>query len=299
MRRVRLVLLSLALVAALGEVGLRLRGGWAGGRAFHADGPVVLCVGDSLTRGRPDPENYPAELQRLLRSRTGKPYQVLNLGVPGLTTTQIRARFARYLDYYRPALVVLWAGIDNGWRHPETVGPRHLSARLINHSRLLRQLRTTFFPAAAGGWDFARSGIEASDWVGDYAIWRVDFGGVEEEISTVFGDALPPEEVGATVREDMTAMMRAARERGVPTYLVKYSFFGVPYGAVNRAIIGVSSDFGVPYVDSTNAATKLTQRKPNEKIFDDLLHPVPALYWQIAEEVYGVLAAEKVVPAAP
>jgi lysophospholipase L1-like esterase len=299
MRRALLVGLSLALVAALGEVALRVRGGWSGGRGFRHDGPVVLCVGDSLTRGRPDPENYPAELERLLRSQTGKPYRVLNLGIPGVTTTQIRARFARYLDYYRPAVALLWAGIDNGWRHPETKNPRTLSTRLVAHSRLLRRLRTTFFPMAAGGWDYARSGIEASDWIGIYAIWRVDFGGVEEEISTVFTDVVPPEEVAATVRDDLRAMMGAARERGVPTYLVKYSFFGVPYGSVNRAIIDVSSEFGVPYVDSANAAAKLTQRMPKEKIFDDLLHPLPSLYWQIADEVYGVLASERVAAAAP
>ena len=298
MRRVLLVLLALALVAALGEVALRLRGGWAGGRAFRADGPVVLCVGDSLTRGRPDPENYPFELEHRLRARTGQPYRVLNLGVPGMTTTQIRARFPRYLDYYRPALVVIWAGIDNGWHHPETTNPRAFPARVVDHSWLLRRFRTLLFPEASG-YDFARAGIEASDWIGPYAIWRVDFGGLEEEISTVFGDAVPPEEVGATVRDDLSAMMGLARERGVPTYLVKYSFFGVPYGAVNRAIIDVSREFGVPYVDSTNAATKLTQQMPNEKIFDDFLHPVPALYRQIGAEVFDVLAAQGVVAATP
>jgi lysophospholipase L1-like esterase len=298
MRRLVLVVLSLAFVAALGEAALRLRGGWAGGRGFGGEGPVVLCVGDSLTRGRPDPENYPAELQRLLRSRTGKPYRVLNLGVPGVTTTQLRARFERYLDFYRPAVVLLWAGIDNGWRHPETKNPRTLPARLVDHSWLLRELRATFAPETSGGWGYRRAGIEAIDWIGPYAIWRVDFGGVEEEISTVFGEVVPPAEVGVTVRADLGAMMRAARERGVPTYLVKYAFFGETYRAVNQAIIGVSSELGVPYVDSTNAATKLTQRMPKERIFDDFMHPLPALYWQIAEEVYEVLAAEGMVAPA-
>jgi len=78
----------------------------------------VLCVGDSLTRGRPDPENYPSELGRILTRRTGKPYRVLNLGVPGLTTTQLRTRFVRYLESYHPVAVLHWAGIDNAWCYP-------------------------------------------------------------------------------------------------------------------------------------------------------------------------------------
>jgi lysophospholipase L1-like esterase len=298
LRRVLLLLVALVCAVAASEMMLHRSGRWPGARATADGVPVVLCVGDSHTRGRPDPENYPFALERILEQRARKPYRVLNLGVPGLTTTQLRSRFVRYVDYYRPVVVLHWAGINNGWRHPETTNTRGSLAQLVRRSLLVRRARLAFDGGGAAGWRLERSGIEVVDWVGRHAIFRVDFGGVDEEISTVFTDPVPRDEVAATLREDLTAMMSAARERAIPMYLVTYSFWGGQFEPVNRTIVNVSSDFGVPYVDESLAVATLAKRAPKERLFDDGVHPMPVLYAQVAEEAYALLLREGLVAAA-
>ena len=80
-RLVGTVLLAPLAVLVLLEVGLRVEGAV---RPRPTDRPpsgstVVLCAGDSFTRGLLDPDNYPFHLQRLLDERAPGRYRVVNL----------------------------------------------------------------------------------------------------------------------------------------------------------------------------------------------------------------------------
>ena len=132
MRLLRRLGLATAVVIALLvllEALFRIGGLWvaAAPRPAPDGSTVVLCVGDSHTRGRPDPDNYPAQLERILNERTGRPYRVLNLGVPGQNTGQVRKRFERYLAYYRPAVVLHWGDINNAWNQAERASGRSVA----------------------------------------------------------------------------------------------------------------------------------------------------------------------------
>jgi hypothetical protein len=74
---------------------------------------VLLCVADSHTWGLG--MGYPARL-----AGSSDRYRVINLGVPGTNTAQLRRRFADYLDRFRPRAVVIWAGVNNFWNQPDT-----------------------------------------------------------------------------------------------------------------------------------------------------------------------------------
>ena len=125
------------LVAGFGRVGPPPAG----------DNIVVLCVGDSHTWGRG--RGYPAALAALLAERSPR-YRVINLGAPGTNTAQLRNRFLDYLDVYRPAVVVHWAGNQ---QRLQPGGDRGLGRRrgrasrltrprtLLDHSRVLRFMR--------------------------------------------------------------------------------------------------------------------------------------------------------------
>src|SRR5688572_10206253 len=63
---------------------------------------VVLCVGDSHTWGLG--RGYPGALAELLAARSPG-YHVVNLGVSGSNTAQLRLRFPAWLDTFRPAAV--------------------------------------------------------------------------------------------------------------------------------------------------------------------------------------------------
>jgi GDSL-like Lipase/Acylhydrolase family len=290
---------GLALLVALGlvlELAFRLGSLWVGGEASpETDGrTVVLCVGDSHTRGRPDPDNYPAELHRILNERADRPYRVINVGVPGLSTGQLRARFPRYLDYYRPAVVLHWAGINNGWHHPDEA-PRGLFARVAEHSKLARFVQVAIFYRRLGR-ETADAAPELLDWRGARAQWRVNFGGKEEEIVTDHGAELPADQVESLTREDLRAMMGLARARSIPMFLVRYDFDATHFRPVNHAIVEVSSEFGVPYVDCGQAAAAVHARgTPREQLYDIWVHPMPIVYRQVAEDAYRLLVNQGIV----
>jgi len=261
--------------------------------AVRDDATIVLCVGDSHTRGRPSPDNYPAALETLLNERTSRRYRVINVGVPGFSTNDVRKRFSRLLDYYHPAIVLHWAGINNGWNHPQSqVNRSRLVTWVLDHSRVVRFVRVAIFYRRLFSETVDTSGIEVRDWQGQWMRWHVDIAGVEEDIQTNFGDELPSDRVEGITREDLHAMMQAARERSTPMYLITYPFWTGPYDPVNRAIREVSAEFSVPFVDSLVSVKSVKKRAPDERLFDPSIHPMPIVYREIAEDVYRMLVGE-------
>jgi lysophospholipase L1-like esterase len=84
----------------------------------------VLCVGDSHTYGagvRAE-EAYPAQLQRVLDEAAPNVYSVVNRGVPGFTTTQVRSRLPLWIDELAPTIVIVIAGTNDVWNAAEMDG---------------------------------------------------------------------------------------------------------------------------------------------------------------------------------
>ena len=93
--------LTLQLVAATSRVRLR---------ASHQGPPVeILCVGDSHTYGLGVKawESYPGQL-----ASAGV---VVNAGIPGTNSAQLRARLGDWLLEHEPFYVVILVGVNNLW----------------------------------------------------------------------------------------------------------------------------------------------------------------------------------------
>jgi lysophospholipase L1-like esterase len=293
-----LLLLLLELLFFLGGLVVR------GEPTAAADGSiVVLCVGDSHTRGRKDPDNYPFQLERMLNERTGKHYRVVNLGIPGQNTAQVRSRLERYLTYYRPAIVLHFGGVNNAWNHIETdVWNQSLLRRLMERSRVLRFARVALFYGRLAKDTYETPAIKLTQWSElDRSSYHVNFGGVEEDIATAAKEAgarLPEGEVERVTRQDFAALMLMAADRRIPMFLVMYPLRDLVFEPVNRMVERVSAEFHVPYVDSPAAVRALGERKVDE-LYDSWAHPTPLLYTQIAEEAYALLVRQGLVTPAP
>lgn len=75
----------------------------------------ILAVGESTTFGlgvRPE-EAYPTLLEETLSDRIGQPVRVVNVGVPGQTSTSILRSIRHQLDIHRPNLVLALYGIND------------------------------------------------------------------------------------------------------------------------------------------------------------------------------------------
>jgi hypothetical protein len=263
----------------------------ASSSATSGAGTIILCIGDSHTRGLPDPDNYPRQLERFLNERTTGRYRLINLGVPGMNTAQVRRRFDRYLTYYRPAIVLHWAGLNNWGNHAERPpGAWQRVGDLAARSRALALLRVTVRGRGAEGAP-PEPTIAGHDWPGPKARVHVDFAGVEEDIYPALGTPLAFEELEAVTRDDLAAMLRTASAHGTPMYLIAYPRLSRAHAAVNRAIVAVSAEFGVPYADGAAAVPAARAAAPGAGLFDGLLHPTAPVYRQVAEAVYRLLVA--------
>lgn len=140
--RAGLVLFGLVLSMVLLEIGLRVAAAFVGPRPVgEGDGErrVLLTLGDSHTYGvhyTPE-EAYPGQLQKILDERAPGRYRVINLGLPGMNSTEIAASLPEWLLRYRPFATVVCAGINNTWNRSGREEPS-AAARWLSGLRVVR-----------------------------------------------------------------------------------------------------------------------------------------------------------------
>jgi len=111
--------------------------------AAHAETPVVLVFGDSISAGfgiRPD-QGWVALLQTKLKAE-GYGYRVINASVSGETTAGGLARLPRALGLHHPAVTLIELGGNDGLRALPVAQMRDNLARMSQlcaaaHSRVL------------------------------------------------------------------------------------------------------------------------------------------------------------------
>lgn len=88
----------------------------------HPGAPAILCVGDSHTYGVKvaKDESYPAQLQALL-DQNKIAANVINAGIPGQNTSELRRAMPEYIARYRPAAVVVLSCSNNEWNRRDVV----------------------------------------------------------------------------------------------------------------------------------------------------------------------------------
>ena len=141
-----IVVISFALI----ELGLQVASLFAEDRSgvWEPGAEVrVLCVGDSHTWGAgvSREQSYPAHLQNHLDELAPGRYSVLNHGLPGINTAQVRRRFPVWLQRYQPDVVVLWAGVNNAWNRADAEESSEIRYAwlegLVSHLRTYRLVR--------------------------------------------------------------------------------------------------------------------------------------------------------------
>ena len=75
----------------------------------------ILALGDSCTFGWSvrAKESYPQVLQLLLRARGGQAYEIVNAGVPGYSSYQVRLLYQDKLQLYSPDVLIVFVGAND------------------------------------------------------------------------------------------------------------------------------------------------------------------------------------------
>lgn len=304
LRRVTLRILVLALAALL-SVEFLLQGASLftesrDGAAGHEARIRVLCMGDSHTYGAfvPERESYPAHLQAALEATSPGVYSVINLGVPGMSSTQVKNRLATHVARYDPAVVVLWAGVNDAWNVAERSGARWLAGRLdalLSRLRTYRMVkiwshdlaleRAADAPVRADGvhQTTERSGYEE----GRGALWTLRHGGVVETVDNRREAAVAGGDSEGRVYAAHRASVEWLRSAGIPVILIRYPLQIASFGQANRAISRVAEELEVPLVEAADAV----ERVPPEQVkWLWGAHPNGPVYREVALDASRLVA---------
>lgn len=267
-----------------------------------ADGHVtVLCIGDSHTWGMG--KGYPAALATALAARSPR-YRVLNLGVPGSNTAQLRRRFDEYLDTVQPRVVVVWSGLNNAWNGTDTdaaaadTPPPSVIDRLLDASRIVRLIRVVRHQNA-----LRRTLDESGTLVAPEMYrqpddpkqtFRRNTLGTEDVQHHVPAGELPEARTTAVTEADIRWLGERARARGVPMAVITYPLPGGQFLATNVGIRQAAEALAIPVVDTGEALKRLNTRaeqagEPLPKAYDSSVHPTQVFYDEIGALVLETL----------
>jgi lysophospholipase L1-like esterase/tetratricopeptide (TPR) repeat protein len=125
---VLLAFVELVLQAAAFVVWSRQR---AGETRSAGDGPVVLCVGDSMTYGLGATAggSYPSQLEKVLRARDRRQWVTVNGGWPGRDSRQVLGLLPDQLARYAPDYVCVLVGTNDWWSQPGEAAAPEAAAR--------------------------------------------------------------------------------------------------------------------------------------------------------------------------
>jgi lysophospholipase L1-like esterase len=287
----RLALLAaLTLVAAelLLQIGALLVGDRSG--STTGSGEIeIIGVGDSHMYGAMVAENesFPAQLQAVLDEQSPGRFTVVNLGVPGMNTAQVRNRFVENLTLYQPDVVLVWCGVNNMWNGSEIDSdPEEMSlldayaqrSRLYRMYQVWRHNREVDQAVAA---PLAESRAGATKYAGP-GQWKLRHGGREETIAADrYEENRTTKEVYQQAYRDFLEMARWAGAAGVKIAFVGYPVAWAHFAPANRAMRQVADETEAIFVPTGYAL----ERIPKEDA--ELLagaHPNAVMYREFARD---------------
>jgi len=262
----------------------------------------ILCVGDSHTWGSgvEREEAYPAQLQIFLDEQEPGAYSVINLGLPGLSTTQLRRRVPDWLSRYQPDLMIIWAGANNAWNTAELEeGPSTLRAwldRQLIRTRLYRLIRVQYHDRTLERYDpESRSDrvwqIEVDKKLAPQpdATFTVKHEGITETIAHSTDDAQDASRVIPRAVTDFRAIMGYSQAANVRVIFVSYP---INLGSIEQANIAawrISTEYDSPLIDTSVSVDRIPLEK---QVWLWANHPGPAMYIEIARDIARVVLSQ-------
>lgn len=294
-------LLILFISLALIEGGLQVAARWVPDRSgvWRPDAELrVLCAGDSHTWGAQveREESYPAQLQRHLDRVEPGVYSVVNQGLPGMNTAQIRERLPVWIQRYQPDIVVVWAGVNNAWNRADMEnGDRPVTAwlrGLLSRVRLYRLARVWIHDRELA--KYVPEGPDDRVWhrwrsqgdMGPRPLYEMKHDGVIEIIRHVRerpeADAEGTRRIAQSAERDLSFIAGYARSAGVELVFITYPLSASWFLTASQATLRAAEQHDVPVVETGPSVARLPVE--DQDWLPDA-HPGPHIYREIARDV--------------
>jgi len=262
----------------------------------------IICVGDSHTWGTSieREEAYPAQLLQFLEEEEPQVHSVINLGLPGLSTTQLRHRVPDWLSRYQPDVMIIWAGVNNAWNTAELEdSPNSLLGwldRQLIRTRLYRLVRVrihdrsleryTAEERADRVWQIQSETGGAPRYDAEYTVTHE---GVTEQIAHSSDGAADAGRIVPRAVADLRAIMDYAEAANVRVIFVSYPINLGWYEQANLAMWKIAKEYGRRLVYSPDSLKRVA---PEELEWHWRMHPGAATYREIARDIARVVLSD-------
>lgn len=242
----------------------------------------VMAVGDSHMYGAmvQAEEAFPMQLERFLNQERPGSHSIINLGVPGMNTTQVRNRFAANLDAYRPDIALVWCGINNFWNASEATNDTGLAGyaySLALRSRLYRMFRVWRHNREIDGKAIqAQGGSGRAPRIQETKVWRGQRGADVDIIAPQPREQrLDHEQAREQAERDYRAMVAMAAEHGTRVLFIGYPLALNEFAAPNEAMQATAKDTDSAFFGTSHHYIFLPEGR---KALLPGAHPTPPLY---------------------
>jgi len=251
----------------------------------------IVCVGDSHTYGVfvAKEEAYPFQLEQLLNKNSNK-YQVINLGAPGINSSQILRDLNGIIKDYHPLAVVVLVGINNGWNIAcQGIGFRQTALMKLKLYKMGRFIYFQYFKK-----DKSYMVVKPRD--------------KKERIYHIERKELPEEdaELRAIQRifiQDLMNIIKLCQENDVKIVLMNYAGDKeFNYFIPNQLTQQVAEKTGVPMMDNYSYflsqlynSEGILNQELHKKLFLKDMHLSPLGYRIMAENLYKTLIENGIV----
>jgi len=252
----------------------------------------ILCVGDSTTYGLgasdPDKFSYPRQLQKILDEKSyQKKFEVINIGVPGINSSQVLNRFRNNILKHKPEVAVIMVGINDPWNLEESNILTFYSGSIfeklcLNIELLLNKLRLYQF--------FKLIYITNRMGTSEQGLQLPSFNNEAMSKGFVFSqyDSMRSAALYNAIAYNITQLKLIAENNRVKVIFMTYHNIG--WGHPEKIIHQIYTKLEVPIVDNETLFKK-AQEKKLSVWGSDGWHPNDLGYLLIAKNVYNKMVS--------
>jgi len=268
----------------------------------------IICVGDSSTKGVGSSDakqySYPSQLQSLLDAAAPGRFEVVNLGQPGINSSQVLNRFEATLATFRPELVIAMIGINDAWNLNESNVLRFYNGTIpskallsielaLSRLRVYRFVKLVYLSLTTSLGD---QGVNSDTAAPPVQIPRYGPETKEKGFQVSHDDLPKTAAISHALETNITNLSLIAKSREVPIIFMRYHNSG--WGHPEQIIDRTYSWLDVPIIDNYSVFQEAQQRGLNVRGADGW-HPNDLGYLLIAKNVFNHLIALRVLQAEP
>ncbi|MGD0948477.1 MAG: SGNH/GDSL hydrolase family protein [Candidatus Binatia bacterium] len=262
----------------------------------------VLALGDSNTYGLhlDRSQAYPKLLETLWNTTSRNQHiNVLNLGLPGMSSSKLAKDFHRMLWVFHPQLITVMIGANDFWTVPETAAEspdpaERMAAALWRVSRVYRLFymlwRAAQEPADLQITAGPREGLRRRSWIARYGTYEFELGWKH-----VPEGGIPGWQPAADLTRNLETLAAQAKGAGTTLILLTYPSENGWYGPTNDIIRAAAKEAGIPVVDLGAAFRPICPEGRCPELFPDH-HPTAVGHERVARILADRLMANAGAP---